>query len=945
MHQAERLYNHLRHLLLSGMFLLAAWQLSIAQGSFKPNYYQYDASVLGTNTVYRLLEDPYGFIWMISNKGILIFNGKTFESIKIPGIEQEIVNICRYKNTVYASSYAGQLYAIDMLSLSVKKIALSESTLAEATPFILMNVFDNKTFLSKTYGTFIILDPERDNRPVLVSSSNKVTKYLITGNLAEFNKEYPATWWKFWDNKIYIKSKIFTLRNKQLKLFYNAGDKNKQLQLVSSYLQEGDDLYVGFLQSGGLVKYVNYNNSTTPNTPQTILPKIEVGDMLKDSRGNIWVSTLNNGVFVFLQDGKQVQKFTFKQQLQPEDVWYIRNKNNNLDIGYNQLIVDQLKNGIFHRRWIGDTTINFNPVLLFSNYQSKTILFGARSIYSQGMKDAIYKDILRDAYKDHYFYKGDIFMTTSGSFIKFSETLNFVWGKPQPKKISTIFPISDSIFAKGGANGLYLNNSPTKIKDRITKVRVYNKDILACTDNGLFIKRGEQYFHINDKVGLPDNQCIQIEYYGDKYYKLLTKNGLAYIDTATCKIIGTFNTQSLGNDMIINHFDVENDSIWLATNKGIYVLDEELITNKPRESVTAYLYPQQLDARNSKYTRQSFEMVYNQSKQVKMLLEILDFSSNNYSISYQVEKDNNIVTEQSQVISNAFAVNTPEPGNYIVKVYISGNNNHLKKTLLYAIKITPLWYQTVWARLLLAISILAILWLTIRVTTRYIIKEKEKRLKEKYATLQLQSQAFFTQLNPHFIFNALTPLQSHILKNEKIESLEYLDRFSSLMRDILKNSDKMETSLKKELEFIKKYVAIQQIRFSPAFSFEVNIQPVIDLENTSIPAMMLQPIIENAIEHGVKNMGAQGEITVNVTPEIISGKDCIQIQISDNGSGITGDILKEGHALYILQKRVQTLQKKDGVIASLTNKPGLNSIGTTFTLILPQTSSLWTSYQ
>ncbi|WP_394803680.1 histidine kinase [Niabella hibiscisoli] len=70
-------------------------------------------------------------------------------------------------------------------------------------------------------------------------------------------------------------------------------------------------------------------------------------------------------------------------------------------------------------------------------------------------------------------------------------------------------------------------------------------------------------------------------------------------------------------------------------------------------------------------------------------------------------------------------------------------------------------------------------------------------MKEQYAVLQLQSQAFFTQLNPHFIFNALTPLQSHILKNEKIESLEYLDSFSSLMRDILKNSDQTETSLKK----------------------------------------------------------------------------------------------------------------------------------------------------
>lgn len=942
MDKGHRLYYHCR-LALYGLMFLFISQYSLGQGSFRPNYYQYDASVLSTNTVYRLLEDPYGFIWMLTNKGILIFNGKTFESIRIPGNEQEIVNFCRYKNTVYASSYAGQLYAIDMLTLAIKEIALPEPTPSEATPFMLMDVIDNKLYLLKAHGVFLILDPEKGNAPVLISRSDNFFRYLIRGDLAKIDSKNAVPWWKLWNNHIYFKSTIYELRNKQLKVFYTAGKKDKQLQVVSSYLQDGTDLYVGFLQSGGLVKYTNYNANSSQNTPQTILPKVEVGDILKDSRGNIWISTLNNGVFTFLQDGKQVQKFSFKQQLQP-DTWYIRNKNKNLDIGYNQLIVDQLKNGSFYKRWIGDTTINFNPVTLFSNHKNKTILFGSRSIYSQGMPDeALYNNILRFAYKDHYVFNGNTYICTPGSFVKFSPTLEYAWGKPQPRKFTSVFPVSDSVFAKGGASGLYLNNTPTQIKDRITKVRVYNKDILACTDKGLYIKRGERYFFIDETEGLPGNQCIQIEYFGDKYYKLLTPNGLAYIDTATCKIAGIFNSQSLGDDIIIRHFDVENDSVWLATNKGIYVLDEHLIFNKAQEPVTAYLYPEKLNNRNARYTQQVYETKYTKAKQIKMLLELLDFSSNNYSISYLVKKDDVLVTERSQVVNNAFVVNTPEPGTYAITVYISGKNNSISKTLAYTIKINPLWYQTLWARLLFATSILVVLWLTIRSITRYVIRGKEKRLKEKYATLQLQSQAFFTQLNPHFIFNALTPLQSHILKNEKIESLKYLDRFSSLMRDILNNSDKMETSLRKEFEFIRKYIAIQQIRFSPSFIFELNIFPAIDLENTSVPAMMLQPIIENAIEHGVKNMGAKGKIAVDITNKVLGGKECLQIQIRNNGPGITGDIFKEGHALYILQKRIQTLQKKDGIAASLTCVPGENGTGTTFTLILPKTSALWAS--
>ncbi|MCH5685367.1 hypothetical protein LWM68_14590 [Niabella sp. W65] len=510
-------------------------------------------------------------------------------------------------------------------------------------------------------------------------------------------------------------------------VFYSAGKEGKKFKMVSSYLQEGNDLYVGFLQSGGLVKYTGYNNKSDKNIPHTVLPKVEVGDILKDSKGNIWVSTLNNGVFVFLKNEKQIQKLTYKQQFYPDDIWYIRYKNKILDIGYNQLIVDQLENGHFQKRWIGDTSINFNPVTLFCNYQNKAIIFGTRSIYQQSIpKTAVYKATLGYAYKDHYFHHGGIYLSAPGSFIKFTEKLKYAWGKRQPRKFSSIFSLSDSIFAQGGADGLYINNTPTKIKDRITKVRVYNKDILACTDNGLFIKRAEQYFHITNQVGLLDNQCVQVEYYGDNRYRLLTKNGLAYINAETCKVTDVFNAQSLGQDVIIRQFDVENDSIWLATNKGIYVLDERFIFNKSQEPLTAYLYPEKLNNRNERYTQELFEIKYNKNKQVKMLLEVLDFSPNKYSISYQVEKDNSLITERSAIINNSFVVNTPEPGNYIITAFISRNNNQIDKTLVYTLTITPLWHHTIWARLLFATGIFVILWLTIRWITRYVIKEKEK---------------------------------------------------------------------------------------------------------------------------------------------------------------------------------------------------------------------------
>ncbi len=928
--------------ILTGCFSIGTWSKIHAQWSVEPNFYQYDASVLPTNTIYRLLEDPFGFIWLVSDKGILVFNGRTYETIKIPGNEQEIVNICRYGNTVYGSSYAGRLYAIDMITLSVNEIALPSHIASEETPFKIMNIVNDQLYLAKSFqASFLILDIKKNHKPIPLKDRINYLKYVLNGDISSLGLLFTKPWGKALNNKIFTNSEIYEVKDKKLKVFYTPGQNNAEPKTVSSYLEEGGNLYVGFLQSGGLMKYTNYDKNSNTNIPKKILRDVEVGDILKDRKGNIWVSTMHDGVFVFLEEGKKIQKLSKLYNSYSDDVWYIKNKNQVLEIGYKRLVVDQIKNGKLYKRWTGDTTVHFNPVTFFRNYQNKAIIFGKSQNYTT-YDNSKHLEI-KFSYKDFYVNNNEIYATIAGGLRKFSPELDPATFTSSLEKFNTIFILPDSVYAKGSSAGLYLNNSPTKIKDRVTKVRGYKRDVLACTDKGLYIKRGERYFFIDEAKGLPGNQCIQIEYFGDEYYKLLTQNGLAYIDTATCKIEGIFNSQSLGDDIIIRHFDVENDSVWLATNKGIYVLDERLIFNKAQELVTAYLYPEKLNNRNARYTQQVYETKYTKAKQIKMLLELLDFSSNNYSISYLVKKDDILVTERSQVVNNAFVVNTPEPGTYAITVYISGKNNSISKTLAYTIKISPLWYQTLWARLLFATSILIVLWLTIRSITRYVIRGKEKRLKEKYATLQLQSQAFFTQLNPHFIFNALTPLQSHILKNEKIESLKYLDRFSSLMRDILNNSDKMETSLSKEFEFIRKYIAIQQIRFSPPFAFELNVSPAIDLENTSVPAMMLQPIIENAIEHGVKNMGAKGKITVDITNKLSGDKECLQIQISNNGPGITGNIFKEGHALYILQKRIQTLQKKDGIAASLTCIPGENGTGTTFTLILPKTSALWAS--
>ncbi|MCH5718330.1 hypothetical protein [Niabella hibiscisoli] len=292
-------------------------------------------------------------------------------------------------------------------------------------------------------------------------------------------------------------------------------------------------------------------------------------------------------------------------------------------------------------------------------------------------------------------------------------------------KFNTIFAFPGAGYVKGSTTGLYLNDNPTRITERVTKVRAYNKDILACTDNGLYIKREEKYFHINEKRGLPGNQCVQIDYSGDKFYKLLTQKGLAYIDTGTCKIAGTIDAQLLGRDVIIHHFDVEKDSVWLATNKGIFVIDEKLLLHKKKNNTTAYLYPEQLSNRIERYTQHSSKLQYDKENLVKMIIDVLDFSPKPYYIAYKVEKDGKITTGLKPATDQSFFVNTNGPGNYTITLFVGTDELHIDKTITYLLNITPLWYQTLLARVIFIVTTIVILWFIVRLVIRYIINKKK----------------------------------------------------------------------------------------------------------------------------------------------------------------------------------------------------------------------------
>jgi len=277
-----------------------------------------------------------------------------------------------------------------------------------------------------------------------------------------------------------------------------------------------------------------------------------------------------------------------------------------------------------------------------------------------------------------------------------------------------------------------------------------------------------------------------------------------------------------------------------------------------------------------------------------------------------------------------------QPGNYVFKVR---NADFPDKTLTsFSIRIKPPFYKTWWftALLILILASIAAYWWKQRLTK---VKALENNLK-------LKQRLLLSQLNPHFIFNILTAIQSYVYLNNPQEAGRYLSKFAKLMRLVLENMRNDYTAVDKEASTLTYYLEMQRLRFNESFEFKIITSGIPDNSEIAIPSMMLQPVIENAVEHGLREVKENGLILIDFS--LTNNK--ITVTIEDNGSGYEPkqtrptDTLKikkhKSLSTKIIKERIEGFNKKAGKkefsieYKNLTNET-TEVKGTRVTLTLP----------
>jgi LytS/YehU family sensor histidine kinase len=153
---------------------------------------------------------------------------------------------------------------------------------------------------------------------------------------------------------------------------------------------------------------------------------------------------------------------------------------------------------------------------------------------------------------------------------------------------------------------------------------------------------------------------------------------------------------------------------------------------------------------------------------------------------------------------------------------------------------------------------------------------------QRLANNLLALKSLRSQMNPHFIFNALNSVNSFIASNDERAANKYLSEFSFLMRAVLENSEEDFIPLVKEIELLELYAKLEHFRFKDKFDYSIKVDDSIDVQEYQIPPMLLQPYIENAVWHGLRYKTEKGHLNIHISKK---NEDEITITVTDDGIG------------------------------------------------------------
>lgn len=661
-----------------------------------------------------------------------------------------------------------------------------------------------------------------------------------------------------------------------------------------------------------------------------------VTSILNDRDGNIWITTYGDGVyhipfknfyFAYLDNTNGLYSHSIYSVLKDR-------RNGLLYIGANAGMLNIMDPAGHIQRYALDSTGGRNSVLSVlptPTTKNSVVIATDNAIYeyAPGMRKP------REALKLRNIKDLDVSESGTVRVVSRNRVVNGLDGRQidlsgLETQVSSVACVTDTSYYLGTGNGLYYsegNHQPIPVQDD-PRLGQSIKDLqwidgflwIGTSDQGIFVLKNNQV--IRHFRMTPDNLvsdiCQGLYYDGNSRLYVATNRGVSVIDTRNRVLLRNYTSNDGLMSDDIRGLSHAGDTLFIATSNGLCYFSRDHI---PVDTVPPTVYLNAIRYGDSGYLpRAYFQHIYERGSSFEV-----EFGAIAYDLPDLVEYQYNFSNDTSSgwvtTMSNIVPYPKLLPGDYTLLIRARKYKSDWSRPVALRINILPQWYQEWWARgILVLLALMAIL-----LILRYIInrvKGGEKRKTEYNRRIaELEAKALTNQMNPHFIFNSLNSVQHLILEKEEKQALNFLADFATLMRQMLNNSRKSYISLEDEVAFLTRYLELEKIRFANSFVYKFELSEELKEYTVYIPPMLIQPILENAIKHGLAPKNGSGHLVVRLEMH----GDLLYCAVDDDGIGWehansmkTGKLTKhESTALSVIKERLQIIKSFNGSVGKL----------------------------
>jgi ligand-binding sensor domain-containing protein len=926
------------------------------------NYVHYDTKDgLAGSTVYRICQDKKGYLWFATDNGVSMFDGKKFRNFTTENglTDNDILFIePDSKGRVWMSPF--------------------NKTICYYYNGKIYNSSNDPVLKNSRFSSNLVMAGENPAGDVFLYTNETVFKYTRTGELkriADYNelaRPYSLNPSKFMFMNEFLKhppyhavlingTSVFTEKNDS---FVFTGKINIDTSRIYKIFRITEKMEVSYFDwmpentftsisilGNGELAYNTMNGSWFIDSMgkfnlNPFLPGKKITCALKDNEGNVWFSTIGEGVY-------RLSSMSIKTFSGNQEAFCLEKSKDRIYAGSADGSLKEIKNLHLEKE------ISFPPdpkrklirrlyTLKADNYGNLFLGFDAYLIRFNEKQRAI--SMVNPIKSIDIIDGNSILVSTNSHILKLRshdlKILDTVWRERGTKVV-----YDKGFYYIGTLNGLIVIDTADKTATRAGQNNpLLNKRIvdickmpdgslwIATNDNGVLLYRnGYAETVINAQNGLSSNICKSV-FVKDNYLWVGTNKGLSKIDTRTKKVVIRYSTsEGLASD-IINAIYAEDSIIWVCSPAGVTYFNEKDIAG----SSVAILDIAAIRVSGNEVDPGSNLQLSYKNNNISFEYTTISFKSAGEIVYHY--KLTGLDNDWKQTALTTLSYPTLPPGDYEFQLYAVNKFGQRSDTIFIPFSIaTPFW-KTIWFWAVIGLFAIGAIWFLLNL--RY--KRMQERMKEKNELLQrmteLEQASLRAQMNPHFIFNCLNSIQYFILKGKINESNKYIAQFGSLIRQTLDNSARANITIADEMNYLTSYMELEKMRFPSSFDYEICIDSNIRTDYTYIPSMLLQPFVENALRHGIRYK-QEGTGTVKI--EVRETNHEVLFSIEDNGIGreAAARYKSEQHIEYqskgimLTQRRVAILnanntEKINTTIIDLKDEKGIPS-GTKVLLSFP----------